>query len=264
MRTLYLRFFFSVGLLTAAISGVENKKCRDVRLVELVTENCNIMRAMGAFKDDTCQFTTLLDACAQDGVTPEVLAHLRTPMEQTNRELKGGRKTAREHLSASERQVRRDYATLKSLCSHRHLNAAIDEYVKYTNAFDLAINYLQTCRDNGNNASFLESIALQIRAELRTARFKNEKPPDLQAYIDAHDDADVRRAAQTTLAELTALKRGTDDKILIAGSYTALEQVLFNLDRHTHTENLEALASLKKKFAHVRETLATKKKMEAK
>lgn len=253
--------FFLVGLFTATISSGENKKCRDARFVELVTENCNILRAMGVSRDSTCAFTKLLDVCAQDGITDPMLAQLRASMEQTNRELKGGHKTAREQLSASERQVRQDYVKLKSLCLHQHLNAAIDEYVKSTNDFGLAINYLQTCRDNENNAFFLESIAVQIRAELRTARFKNEKPPDLQAYIDAHKDAKVRAAAQATLAELTVLKRGADDKMYIARSYTALEQVLFGLDWHTQTENLEALLRLKKSFAKAREAMVIQKKL---
>ncbi len=61
-------------------------------------------------------------------------------------------------------------------------------------------------------------------------------------------DAEVRTAAEAALAELQVLKYRGVDTLLVVSGYNSLEAVLFQLGRHSKTENIERLTQLKDTF----------------
>ncbi|MBV6492954.1 MAG: hypothetical protein LDLANPLL_00960 [Turneriella sp.] len=65
---------------------------------------------------------------------------------------------------------------------------------------------------------------------------------------DACKDAEVRTAAEAALAELKILKYRGVDALFVVSGYNSLEAVLFQLGRHSKTENIERLTQLKDTF----------------
>ncbi|MBN8219374.1 MAG: hypothetical protein J0L53_00540 [Spirochaetes bacterium] len=261
MKLCHPIFLLLVGFISAEISATEDKKCRDAELVRLAEENCTIVQGLGAGADSCKAFSAIVDVCATEGVSDAQIVKLRETMKQTNRQLKGGVADTKGQLKSYEKQQRDDYEKFRKTCQNAELNSALDEYVEYAAAYSIAIEYLQICREQKEDRFFTDSLAIQIRSELRTARFKNKKSPNLQPYIDACKDGDVRAAAEATLAELAVLKHRSADKILVAGGYNSLEQVLFQLDRHTKSENLEKLTGLKEGFIRAQKAIEIMKSL---
>jgi hypothetical protein len=137
-----------------------------------------------------------------------------------------------------------DYAHLKKTCNEEELKPVLDEYVAYTHDYYSAIFHLKKCRDFGTNGA-----TKYMRTELKRIRFKNSKPSNLQPYIDACKDDALRVAAKGVLTDLALLRRQganvPEARLPVADADRDLENILFQLDRHTKTENLEKLKRLK-------------------
>jgi hypothetical protein len=148
------------------------------------------------------------------------------------------------HNSAARPEDEEDYAHLKKTCNEEDLKPVLDDYVAYTHDYYSAIFHLKKCRDFGTNGA-----AKYMRAELKRIRFKNSKPSNLQPYIDACKDDALRAVAKEVLADLALLRRHganvPEARVPIADAARDLENILFQLDRHTKTENLEKLKRLK-------------------
>jgi len=250
--------------LCAAIYGNEGTKCKDEKLVSLVEENCTLIKKLTGNEEGCKAYVEILKICATSSLNDEQLKKFRESVEQTNGSLKDATKSYQEMQQAQRKQLRVEFTEFKKLCKNPNLNSALDDYVKHETSYVIAIEYLKICRDERKDNSYSNALAQQIQAGLRRLRFKEAKTPDVRPYIDQCKDADIRTAAEATLAELTVLRYREVEPVIVFGGYDGLEKILFELEQNTKSENLEKLNRMRERFITIQEVYARKKLLDSK
>ncbi|MFZ5631203.1 MAG: hypothetical protein ACOY5B_18885 [Spirochaetota bacterium] len=264
MRVFPLHLSLALTLITVAIYGNEPQKCKDEKLVSLVEENCTLVKKLTGNEEGCKGYQEILKVCSTQSLNDVQLKSLRESMEKANVMLKGASNEAKVMQQNQQNQLRDEFTESKKLCKNTSLNSALDNYVTYSKSYAIAIEYLKICRDERKDNSYSNELARQIQAGLRRIRFKEEKTPDLRPYIDQCKDADIQKAAEATLAELNVLKHRGVDPVSVAVGYIGLEEILFQLEKYTKTENLEKLNRMRERIIAVQEVYARKKLLDSK
>lgn len=264
MRTFPLYSTLALFLFSTAILGEEARKCKDEKLVRLVEENCSLVKSLTGNEEGCKGYQEILKVCSTQSPNNEQLKNLRESMEKANAMLKGTRNESKDMRNTQQKQLRLEFTEFKKLCKNPSLNSALDDYVPYSENYAIAIEYLKICRDEKKDNSYSNELARQIQAGLRRLRFKDSKPPELRPYIDQCKDTEIRNAAEATLAELSVLKHRGVDPLSVAVGYIGLEEILFELERNTKSENLEKLNRMRVRIIAIQEVHARKKLLDSK
>jgi len=258
VKTGLSRLFFALNLICATVFAWGNDikyKCADEKLVNLVAENCALIKKITGNEAGCRGYEEILKVCAAATMSDEQSRKLRESVQKSNQAMRNSLENAEKSLETSQSDLSQEFETFKSTCQSSELNSALDEYVRYSGNYPAAIEYLKICR---KDKSYADSLASGLRFGLRKSRFRKVKPPDFGPYIARCKDGDIRAAAEATLAELTVMKHRGVEPVLVSGGYAGLEEILFQLELNTKLENLEKLEHLKKWIISIQEVHARK------
>jgi len=250
--------FFVLSLVCVTVFAEENdkkNKCGDEKLVNLVAENCALIKKITKNQAGCKGYEEILKVCAASTLSDEQLKKLRESVEESNQAMRNSLQNAEKSLETSRSDLSQEFETFKKTCQSSELNSALDEYVTYSGDYTAAIEYLKICH---RDKSYADNFAAELRFGLRKSRFRKVKPPDFGPYIARCKDADIRAAAEATLAELTVLRQRGVEPVLVSGGYAGLEEILFQLELNTKLENLEKLERMKKWIISIQEVHARK------
>ena len=104
MRLFPLYSFLALFLASTAIFGEEDKKCKDATLVNLVEENCTLIKKLTGNEEGCKGYEEMLKVCASPDINDEQLKTLREPMEKANAMLRGATSDAKEMQQAQQKQ----------------------------------------------------------------------------------------------------------------------------------------------------------------